>query len=451
MLTKVEAKPSSQWLKRKISRISGAVLLSAGLLIPAAVNAAMVDAVFVGTWDSVGAANTTGISAGQKFVINLSYDDLSTVNNEFVRDAFGSNTTNPMDTIDLQAAGNSLDIYVPMLAFDSTSPFIYQQDESTHDTIFTPVPTLNFADGSDISDINNIIGLEFEGGMLSESGNNILSLFNSATQPGGGPNMMTAQLTNLGVGTAATDNNPLQSAVDLMVEAGSGLVFNASTLVQTATATVTQSNDLGAGRSDGEDFVDFTWSAGNQTGDSTDLGIAASGLTSTTDTAVLSVAATEQMTGKTANDSLAVSYANATPSLNASAVANGDDVDFTFDADDLDLAVNALVSGFEALSFSALLDGLTDVSSYFTNLFQLGNLSASNASLLAQFGLGTHEVMFEARDIAGTFSRQLVQFEVLRTTTTPNPNPVSEPGAILLMLTGLVVLMRRRAKTYKLK
>jgi hypothetical protein len=156
-------------------------------------------------------------------------------------------------------------------------------------------------------------------------------------------------------------------------------------------------NDLGAGRSDGEDFLTYTWTigsgdvAGNLSGERLDrtvttldvsnpntqphgprfvnqgtrsvddvniaVGIQDSGLTSTTDTTTFGLRVEEDYTGKTDTDAVAVTYQNAAPT---SADAGPD---LVFDAantslaaagsvNDPDLAVNALIPGFEAHQFN---------------------------------------------------------------------------------------------------
>ena len=104
----------------------------------------------------------------------------------------------------------------------------------------------------------------------------------------------------------------LVTALDLDVDAGPDIVYNAGTADKTTTSSVLQSNDLGAERADGEDFVDPSWSqTGSASGNDITVSLANSGLTSTIDTATWTLNATEQMTLKTASDTLEVAYANA--------------------------------------------------------------------------------------------------------------------------------------------
>ena len=437
-------------LKAKLTRFKRSCFtLLAAAMFSASAFAAPVDIIYVGTWTGTGGGNPTGVGGpgmapGQKFVIKITYDDTSAVtNNVNVLDAAFNPSGNFMTTVDLSAPGNSLDIFVPMEGLDAGSPFIYNQNETNHFDfgLNSPVPTLNFVNNSDISNTANVIGLEFEGDFFPGAGQNFIELFNTA--PPAGVTSMQAQILNFANGQiAASGNNTLADAVALVVDAGPDIVYNAATLIQTATASVIQSNDLGAGRTDGEDFVDFVWSpAGTAIGDSNQVGIAASGLTMTTSTTSWTATGTEQMTGLSDSDTVNVSYQNAGPTINANAVANAGDVDFTMNADDADLAVNALIAGFEMVSFAALVDGVTDATAFFTNLFNTGADSFSNLALFNAFGAGAHNVLFTLMDKAGATATSTVQFNV---DDPGNQNPIPEPGALVLLMSGLLIMLLRR-------
>ena len=450
-------------MKSSVKQGINSALIVVGLLLGATsgvVNAAIIpiDIVYVGVWDSTGSANSVvtggpGVTAGQKYVITLSYDESSVVTNGVnVTDLGGNPTGNLMSTIDLSAVGNSLNVYVPMAGLDAGAPFIYTQDESDHFFFGTNslVPTLNFVDNSFIGDKANIIGLEFEGDFFPGSGDNVFQLFNTA--PPGGITSMNTRITNIFTGVAASDTdlnvddsiNQLAEAVELMVEAGPDIIYNATSLVQAATAVITQSNELGAGRTDGEDFIDVNWSpSGTVTGNTNEVGIADSGLTTTVSTTTWTANAAEQMTGKVDSDTLGVSFLNTIPTLNASSTVSGTSVDFIFDAGDADLAVNALIAGFEMLSFNALVDGVVDASGFFADLFSVGSFSYSMNDLLAQFGSGLHNVNFSAMDRAGELARVSFDFNVEGNL---NPPSISEPNAILLMFASLILLWRKQRK-----
>lgn len=457
LLSAIRSMKSSVKQGIKATLIAGVLLLGTASGVA---NAAIIpiDIVYVGVWDSTGSGNLVatggpGVAAGQKYVITLSYDESSVVNNGVnVTDLGGAATGNFMSTIDLSAVGNSLNVYVPMAGLDSGTPFIYTQDESDHFFFGTnsTMPTLNFIDNSFIGDKANIIGIEFEGDFFQGAGNNVFQLYNTA--PPGGITSMTAHITNINTGVASTDtdlnvndsNNQLAEAVELMVEAGPDIVYNAASLTQVSTAVITQSNELGAGRADGEDFVDVNWSpSGTVTGNTNQVEIADSGLTTTTSTATWTANATEQMTGKADSDTLGVSYQNTIPTLNASATVSGTAVDFIFDAGDADLAVNSLIAGFEMLSFSALVDGLVDASGFFADLFSVGSFSYSMNDLLTQFGSGLHTFKFSAMDRAGALADLSFDFEVVGN---PNPPSIPEPSAILLMFAALMFLWRKQSK-----
>lgn len=362
---------------RKIGLIAAAMMLP-GIV---SVQAATIDVTYVGTWDSTGAGNPTGVggpgmSAGQRFVIRASYDDASArTDNVDVLDAFFSPSGNLMTTINLDDAGNSLDIFVPMEGLDSGSPFIYTQDEGDHFPAFIVNPTLNFANLAPLSNAN-ILGLEYEGDFVAGGGGNFIELFN--TSPGGGAINMVSQILNFDAGfaPAVVGVNTLAEASDVIVDAGPDRVYSASSLMQTTAATIVQSNDLGAARSDGEDFITTTWSqAGVASGDDITVAIADSGLTNTIDSAIWTFTADEEMTGRSGSDALIASYLNAAPTASASAVANAGGYDFSYLAGDDDLAVNGLIAGFEVLVFSALLDGTLDVTAFFNSLLTGGGHS----------------------------------------------------------------------------
>ena len=436
--------------KKNLFRTFGVLGLAFALLQPAF--AVPVDITYIGTWDTTGSGNGgtgPGITAGQRYVIRITYDDndiISTpTDNVDVLDAFFNPSGNTMRTISLTDAANSLDIFVPMEGLDAGTPFIYTQNETDHFFFGTntPVPTLNFVDGSDISNAANIIGLEFEGDFVTGAGSNIIELFNTAAS--GGPINMVSQVLNLGTGIASTDTNGLAVAVDLEVNAGADIVYNATTLTQTTASAITQSNDLGAARGDNEDFIDAAWSqtgaaAGTNLNDIT-VGIANSGLTNSGDTATWNVVMTEQMTGRNDADSVMVTYMNALPTANATATATAAGTDFALTVDDMDFLVNALIAGFEALTVTALVDGVIDATAFFAALIPGGGMqSNTNAQLEAAFGLGLHDVTFLVTDLAGAMVTTTANFLVEETMA------VSEPGSLALMMLGLLALLFARRR-----
>jgi hypothetical protein len=419
--------------------LTGSLLLGALVGFPA--TAAQVDVTYVGTWDSIGAGNPTGvggpgISAGQKYVIRVSYDDASATSNgvPVLTEVFADSGSD-MTTIQMSGGSNTLDIFAPMEGLDAGTPFIYTQNQGDHFGSFIPTPTLNFIDGSPISDPANIIGMEFEGNLFPGSGNNFIEIYNTAPSGGAGPISLVSRIVNFGVDTAASDTVGLSTAVDLIVDAGPDIVYSAGDLTKSTASSVVQSNDLGAGRSDGEDFVDVTWSqTGTPSGNDIAVAIANSGLASTIDTAIWTMNASEQMTGKTDSDTLQASYLNAIPTINATATANAGNVDFTLSVGDLDLAVNALIADFEMLIVSAMV-GAIDATALFADLISSGLDSLTNAELEGAFGAGPHSVLFTVTDRAGGTATASAAFDVTQT-----PAFIPEPGALLLLAGGLLIM-----------
>lgn len=424
-----------------------------GITLALAQTAFAGDITYVGTWDSTASGNPTGVGgpglvAGQKYVLRISYNNGSTTTDGVdVLDSFFAPSGNTMRTINLNDAGNSLDIFVPMEGLDSGSPFIYTQNEGDHFPAFIDNPTLNFIDGSDISMTSNIIGLEYEGDFVTGAGNNLIELFN--TSPGGSTINMVSQILNLGVGPASNDTNGLVVAVDLIVAAGTNVVYDAASLTQTTSTAIGQSNDLGAMRSDGEDFIDAVWTV-TGTPDTTNnndiaVDIVNSGLTMTTSTTSWNVTMTEQMTLGSDSASVIVSYLNDMPTASASAVATAPGTDFTLTADDMDDVVNSIIAGFEMLTITAEVDGSIDATAFFASLiaaatFDTGMQSYTNFELEAVFGAGLHNVVFLVTDKAGDFMTASADFAVEQAAQVP------EPGSLTLMMLGLLMLgiARRR-------
>lgn len=414
--------------------------------------AAPIDLTWVGTWTNApGSGNSTGsggpgMSSGQRYVINITYDDASTVTNDVdVLNGSFLPSGNKMTTINLDAAGNSLDIFVPMEGLDTGTPFIYNQNETNHFPAFIPNPTLNFVNGSSISNTANIIGLEFEGNFFAGAGNNLIEIFN--TSPGGGTVNLVSQILNFGTGIAISGvNSTISNAVDLEITAGS-VIYSAGALTRTTSLSIDQSNDLGAGRFDGEDFIDAFWSpTGTTVGNDIQVGIANSGLANTTSTASWTALLTEQMTGVSDTDSAIVSYANAAPTLNASTTVQAGGIDFSQTSGDFDLAVNALIADFETITNAVLLDGTTDVTAFFADLWNTGSQSSSYSALEAAFGLGLHTLDFSVTDFAGVTVTRSQVIEVLSGGEPPTP-PLPAPAPLLPLIGGLIGLhLSRRSR-----
>ncbi len=434
----------------KIIRKTASAAAIAGLsllLVAGTSSAAQVDLIWIGTWDSTGAGNPVGVggpglTSGQKYVVKISYDDNSATATADVLTEFFTDSGQDMTTVALTGGTNTLDIFVPMEGLDSGGmPFIYNQNESDHFPAFTPDPTLNFALGSDISDTSNIVGLEFEGDFVSGGLSNIIELYNTAADAGS-PINLVSQVLNYGTGIAATENNGLVEAVAVVAN-DTTVTYSAGDLLKTTGLAVT-GNDLGANRSDGETFLDGSWSvAGTTQANGYDIAVAIqdSGLTNTTDSTTWSVTVNEQMTGLSDAAQAVVNYANASPTANLSASTNATGYEFDLTFDDLDLVVNALIAGFEMVAaVAAMVDGAA--TTFFDMLLNTGSQAATNSQLLAAFGIGTHQLAVDVQDLAGAVTRAVVNFTVEDNGPPPG---VPVPPTLLLMLVGLGLLGFRRS------
>jgi hypothetical protein len=408
--------------------------------------ATVINVIKIGTWSTAPGAD---LAPTQKYVVKIKYDDTSTVDTRDVLTGGFADSGQDMSVIELTGGTNTLDIFVPMEGLDTSTPFIYTQNDSNHfDLGFgTPEPTLNFVAGSDVTDTANIIGIEFEGDFAPDfaSNQNIIELFN--TTPGAAtPINQVGQILNcaddfcVSSSIAASGTNTLVDAVDVTVNDGA-VTYDATMLVQTTTLAV-QSNELGAGRSDGETFLDADWteSGGALTGNleadgaNIEVGIANSGLATTTSTTTWDLTLTEQMTELSDTAEVLVNYTNDAPSSTLSATANASGYDFTYTFDDLDLAVAAIIAGFEVLTYDVLYDGV--VSTLFDDLIANGMLSLTAAAL----GFGSHTLAITVTDLAGASHMSDIAFDVA------GVSPVPIPSAFFLMLTALGFLGATRFK-----
>lgn len=411
-------------------------------------NAFPIDLIKIGTWSGTNSGNPTGVggpglAVGQRYVVKISYDSNSTTSTANVLTQNFVPSGQDMTTVNLTGVGNSLDIFVPMPAFDAGTPFIYTQNESDHFPSYIPSPTLNFALGSDISDPANIIGLDFEGNFVAGSGFNVVSFFNTAPDVVS-PIYMVGQVLNFGnifFTSAAYDVPALADAVAVSI-ADNTVTYDAASLIQT-TSMAFSGNDLGAGRSDGENFLRTSWSvAGTTQANNVDIAVAIanSGLTNTADTTAWNVSVTEQMTDLGDSAQVLVDYANASPTASLTATQTAPGVDFAFSASDLDLAVNALIAGFEMLVFSVMVDG--GGTAFFNSLLSTGTLSALDADLFAAFGAGTHSLSILVTDLAGARAPLLASFDVFGVGGPSIPEPA--PLGLLLTAALITILIRRR-------
>ena len=415
--------------------------LRSGLLIGLAsitgmAQAVIVDHTMIGTWNlAPGSGNPTvaggpDMATGQKFVIKVQYDTAVSVTRDVLTGSF-TDSGQDMTVIELTGGNNTLDIFVPMEGFDSGSPFIYTQDQDTHFPAFIAEPTVNFLLGSDLSDTNNIIGLEYEGDFVTGSGFNIIEMFNTAAGAATPINQI-GQVLNCGDASCAgssiaiTQQNSLTAAVGVVVT-------NDSVTFDSSMAAQTTGNDLGAGRSDGEDFLGSTWDVSGTTqpdGINIAVELVNAGLTSTIDTTTWNVTVDEQMTDLSGTGEVLVSYANTAPSSTLSATANPTGYDFAYTSDDVDLAINTIIAGFEQVVYSVFVDSIA--TSLFDDLIASGLLSLSNAELLAAFGVGSHLLEVIITDLAGATNTSSATFDVEDVIS-----PIPVPPAFGLMLIAL--------------
>jgi hypothetical protein len=436
--------------------LAGAVTALLVVAGQAPVQAAPVDITYVGTWTlSPGAGNPTGVggpgmSTGQRYVVRITYDDASITTDNVAMGGSGD----LMRTINLDAGGNSLDIFVPMEGKDSGSPFVYVQNETNHFPAFTPNPTLNFANGSNISNTANIIGFDFEGDFNPSfaANQNIIEVFNESSGPG--VINQTSQILNCfdsgcaGSAIAIKGVNALAEAVNLVADAGSPIVYSAGALTQTTNSSSTN-NDLGAARSDGEDFISSTWSevggsnlVGNTAGLNNDIAVAIlnSGLENTIDTTNWQVDLVEDFTLESDSATTMVSYMNANPMVSASATAVATGYNFLAMITDPDTVVNAIIAGFESLALTAASVDGSDASAFFNDLLTTGSQSETLAALQAAFGNGMSTVKITGEDLAGAMAMFSFNLDL---TGDPGPPEVPAPATILLMLAGLIGLRWR--------
>lgn len=439
---------------------AGLALAALGTTGPA--DAVSISKIYVGTLSSptTGVANPGTLARGNRYVVKVTYEtaEIASVNASGrlfqTRDFFSA----PLD--DAPGGTGSLELFLPSEGFGG----VLTQTGQDHFVIGGAAPTaeIHFFEScdSEMSCDAAFRGIEFESNFIrtnssttpNPAGDLVFELrdpdanFSGTDVTNQVVNVLDGNLAGIVLNGGHVDVrsesssasggqlNPgvfLNEAVPVIAEAGaSPLVFDAHTLVLTTnggtelvTDTVTPptagtlrstpssiddptrqaDNDLGAGRSDGEDFLSYVWNvdggpdqAGSETGTRQDrivdtlnvvnpasaphgsryqddgdrsvddvnisIGIAASGLTSTTDATSAEVEVTESITGLSDTDTVAITYANAGPTAEAGA-------DLVFDAGNLvrstsgaslndpDLVVNATIAGFETVEADFQVDG----------------------------------------------------------------------------------------------
>jgi hypothetical protein len=451
--------------------------LSMAFAMPA--QSAPIELLQIGTWstDPGSAVQDADLNLGGKYVIRSTYDDATATTS---RDLGGITVHEiPLNT----PGSSSFQIQIPMQGFDSgSSRFIYTQTEANHLPFFITNPVIQF-NGATPSPAN-FVGYEFEGDFVAGATTNFVEIFSEVSSVDIGGGTIVTTLNQVGqvlrdeggsFPTVIRSINTLVGAVPVIADAGPNLQYSAGQQNVTTNAGTTSDNNLGNARTDAEDFLTFTWTRGGNplVGTPADgshvnlipglppssrvtenvnltVNIANSGLTNTTDTATWQVVVTEEITGLGGNaDTLEVSYANALPIVNASATAQGNDLLFDLGFDDADLAVNALIPGFEDLDVQIFVDGL-DETSFFASLIASGLQLVSHADLLAEFGAGLHTFDVHVADLVLALSAQFVS-GTFDFTVNPQQAPVPEPASLLMLGVGLaaagVIARRRRRPT----
>jgi hypothetical protein len=473
---------------------------------------------YVGTWSGEPNLPNPGMLAqGGKFVIEASYD---TDNIEGLPSPAEDGRTafiDPARYFRTRLFGAAFQLSVPLEGLTT----IATQTGADHFYLgpgYAPVAEIQFFDAAGAE----FRGFEFESDFLP--GALIFEIFTEDTNFSGDiVTNSTAQIINgdggfgLDIDSVTVDvrsehlgpsggfENPgvlLSEAVEVVAEAGATpLLYNASTLNLTTDAGTAQvfdpaapiipdqvrtapslldmmprqaDNDLGAARTDGEDFLSFDWTVdgtgvggtesgtrlnrvvttgglpphfeniGTRTVDDVNItvDIQNSGLTKTTDTATWGVLVTEEITELSDADTVTVGYNNSGPSIiNASATAQVLDFQFDLSVFDPDLAINSLITDFEMLTIAIAVDSINE-SSFFSSLIAGASGSGgaqqlvTNANLISQFGLGLHTFRVDVADLAGATVSQEFDFTVQDGGVAPIP----EPGTMTLFAMGLVCL-----------
>jgi hypothetical protein len=438
----------------------------------------------VGTWStnpgSGHASSGTDLQRGGKFVVEAAYDILVTpVGAEnfggfpfFSVDLAGGAA--PPNGGGLVSNGNTLDVLIPFEGFDVGTPFIYAQTEFDHgdypgDPFPSVVPQIHFNDAG----ATDFLGFKLESFDFGPGGN-FVQLATEVASQGGVPTPSTVvDIINGTFQTVIRSVNSISDARAVEAEAGPALIYSVGLqAVETDGGTLRnldgswQDNDLGAVRSDKEDFLTHTWqllgsvqggaTLGSLLGTDLDalrpnvivslppvgtravenvnksVDLVDSGIQTTTDVATWQVAVEEDLTGLGGTDVLEVSYANSNPTVDIDAIAQVGSVLFTYIMSDLDLAIP--IANFELLNLTILVDGAPN--SDFDPLALNGNQVMSDSEIVTLFGIGPHTLEFRLADRTLESQTSFVSDTAIF---------VPEPGTCASLVAGFLALgaMRR--------
>jgi hypothetical protein len=450
-------------------------LVSVLVLLGGSAFAETIDLIQVGTWTenpgNFQPSSGSELQLGGKFVIKTSYDPEATPSSPqqiggetFHVIELSGGTAGP--TGGSTANGNSFEVLVPMEGFDTGGvPFVYGQTATDHlnfpdDPYESPNTRIHFdAPGGDPADF---VGYRFEGGSVPGALNNFIQIQTEISEIGT-LDPLASQVVNIRFEENASSYpmvirsvNGIEDALGVVAEAGPDLSYDAGTWLATTDGGTSQDNDLGAGRSDKEDFLTHTWSLAGSVesgavnaplvGDDVDrvrpdgravekvnktVEIASSGLRSTTDVATWKLGVTEDLTGLDGGtDTLTLSYENELPIV-ATALATpvGFEMLFELAVEDADLAINDLgLADFELLEVALYREGMLFTA--LADLLSSGSQLVDWRTLVDLFGLGDDRLEVRASDRVlregGGTVNAFIDFTV-----------IPEPGTAVLVLAGL--------------